>query len=116
MHGATRAVSKLGGSASIARRLIGQRRFAYLPPEQLAERRDRNVRSIVRYAAATTPFYRDWFREHGVDPREIRRADDLVRLPIIDKAVLQRSSSGCRRLTEGRAAFGCRRAARRGCH
>ena len=89
MHGAPRAARKLAGSASIASRLIGQSKVAYLPPAKLAERRDRNVRSIVRYAAATMPFYRDWFRTHGVDPREIVGAADLARLPIIDKATLQ---------------------------
>ena len=89
MHGAPRAARKLAGSASIASRLIGQSKVAYLPPAKLAERRDRNVRSIVRYAAATVPFYRDWFRTHGVDPREIVGAADLARLPIIDKATLQ---------------------------
>ena len=87
-------------------RVIGQRRFAYLPPEKLAARRDRNVRSIVRYAAATVPFYREWFREHGLDPREITGAGDLARLPVIDKETLQaeqhRLVSESR---EGRAAF-----------
>ncbi len=86
--------------------MIGQRRVAYLPAEKLAERRDRHVRSIVRYAAATVPFYRDWFRTHAIDPREIAGAADLARLPIIDKATLQAEQ---RRLVsesrEGRTAF-----------
>ena len=94
MHGAARAARRLAGSASIASRMIGQRRFAYLKPEKLAARRDRNVRWIVeRCAAATVPFYRDWFRENGLDPREITCADDLVRLPVMGKETLQAEQS-----------------------
>jgi phenylacetate-CoA ligase len=57
----------------------------YLPLEKLHELRDRQVRETVRYAAETVPFYRDWFREQGINPADIRTADDLDRLPLITK-------------------------------
>lgn len=44
---------------------------------------DERVRSTVRYAAAHSPFYRKWFREHGIDPSVIREHEDLRHLPII---------------------------------
>ncbi len=101
-----RTFQKLGGSAALARGLAGQRRFAYLPPEQLVERRDRNVRRLVRFAAATVPFYRDWFHQQGLDPGAVEGADDLHLLPVVDKQTLRREGS---RLVsesrEGRATF-----------
>jgi coenzyme F390 synthetase len=44
---------------------------------------DERVRFTVRYAQERSPFYRHWFREHRIDPREIRLHEDLLELPII---------------------------------
>ncbi len=76
---------KAYGSFIVLRNLPGQSRVPYLPLEELHELRDRRVRETVRYAAQTVPFYRDWFREQGIDPADIRTADDLDRLPLITK-------------------------------
>ena len=40
----------------------------------------RALRRTVRHAARNSPFYRERFREHGIDPRSIRSARDLGRL------------------------------------
>jgi phenylacetate-CoA ligase len=56
----------------------------YLPPERIAELRDARVRETVRYAAKTVPYYRDFFAREALDPREIRSADHLAQLPLID--------------------------------
>jgi phenylacetate-CoA ligase len=52
--------------------------------------RDQRLRRIVRYAAQSVPYYRDLFRRERIDPREIRAADDLERLPLIDREVVRR--------------------------
>ena len=44
---------------------------------------DDRVRYTVRYAADHSPFYRQWFREQGIRPEEIKGHEDLRRLPII---------------------------------
>lgn len=44
---------------------------------------------MVRHAARTVPYYREWFRQQGVDPDEIRTAEDLARLPLIDRDVVR---------------------------
>jgi phenylacetate-CoA ligase len=86
-----KAAERLRGTLTILRTLPGQRRVPYLPPEKAAELRDARVRETVRYAAETVPYYRDLFAREGVDPREIRSADDLARLPLIDKSVVHAS-------------------------
>jgi phenylacetate-CoA ligase len=43
----------------------------------------------VRYAAATVPYYQDLFRKLGIDPGAVRTADDLTRLPLVDKATVR---------------------------
>lgn len=44
---------------------------------------DERVRYTVRYAADHSPFYRYWFREHRINPEEIRVHEDLLALPLI---------------------------------
>jgi phenylacetate-CoA ligase len=46
---------------------------------------DRRLRRLVRWAAASSPFYRSWFAESGVDPRSVRSVDDLALLPLLDR-------------------------------
>jgi phenylacetate-CoA ligase len=81
---------RLHGSWTVARQIPGQRRAPWLDPERIAALRDRRVRSVVGYAAAHVPHYRDAFRAEGLDPREIRTADDLARLPLVTKGDVQR--------------------------
>jgi phenylacetate-CoA ligase len=82
-------IRKVHGTAIVARNLIGQAKVPYLPEDQLHEIRDRRVREIVGYAARTVPFYRDFFRSERIGPAEIRGAEDLARLPLIDKQTVR---------------------------
>ncbi len=81
--------SRAYGSAVVLRHMLRERRVPYLPQEQICQARDRRVRQIVRHAATTVPYYRDWFCQQGVDPGEIRTANDLQRLPLIDKSAVR---------------------------
>lgn len=51
--------------------------------KELDELIDERIRYTVRYAAENSPFYRQWFREHGIDPGQIENHEDLLKLPII---------------------------------
>jgi coenzyme F390 synthetase len=44
---------------------------------------DERVRYTVKYAADKSPFYRHWFKEHHINPDEIRVHEDLLMLPLI---------------------------------
>jgi phenylacetate-CoA ligase len=61
-----------------------------LDATRLARARDRRLRRIVNRAYARVPYYRRLFDGAGVDPREIRTATDLERLPVTSKAELRR--------------------------
>lgn len=58
---------------------------------EIEGRRDELVRRHVAYCAERSPFYRELFRAHGVDPAEIRRLSDLARLPLTEKRHLEES-------------------------
>jgi phenylacetate-CoA ligase len=73
-------------SIGVAARFPRERAIPYWSPERIAALRDRRVREIVHYAATTVPHYQRLFAQLKLDPREIRGADDLRLLPILDKS------------------------------
>ncbi|MHA1364768.1 MAG: hypothetical protein ACTSP1_19955, partial [Candidatus Freyarchaeota archaeon] len=58
---------------------------AFLPRRELDEVRNRNLRTQVELCAKYSPFYREVFRECGIDASTIRTIDDLERLPLTTK-------------------------------
>ncbi len=50
--------------------------------EQIVAYQERRLRALVRWAGARSPFYRERFRQNGIDPRDIRTLDDLAHLPV----------------------------------
>lgn len=81
-------MNRLAGMVTIARALPGQKRVLFRDREQLLEDRDRRLRETVAYAAEHVPYYRDLFARDDVDPREIHGADDLARIPLLDRKEL----------------------------
>ena len=59
--------------------------------DQLRRFRDHRLAHYVQQCALHVPYYRTWFREQGVDPRDIRGVEDLRGLPILTKKDVQRS-------------------------
>ena len=47
---------------------------------------DERTRYTVRYASDHSPFYRQWFRDHRIDPDAIRTHEELLGLPLISGA------------------------------
>jgi phenylacetate-CoA ligase len=83
--------NRLRGSAIVLGLLPGQRGLAFRSAEQIRRVRDGRVRDLVRYAAETVPHYRELFAAHGIDPRAIRTAEDLDRLPLLDKDTVRQA-------------------------
>jgi phenylacetate-CoA ligase len=81
--------TRLKGTMLVAAHLPEQWRLPHLPREQLCAIRDERVRQIVRYAAETVPFYRDFFASQGIDPCDIQTAEDLEQLPLIGKDMVR---------------------------
>jgi phenylacetate-CoA ligase len=84
-------LNKLYGNLVILTNLPGQRRVSYLPNEKLNAKRDARVRGIVRYASKAVPYYQNLFQKIRIDPSEIKTAEDLDCLPLIDKEEVQKN-------------------------
>jgi len=80
---------RAAGSVRIARAMLAARRFASADGDTIRRAQERRVAEIVRHAFDTVPYYRDLARRLGCDPRDLRTAADLARLPLIGRRELQ---------------------------
>ena len=78
-------MKRLVGNAVVAAHLRGQKKAPYQTRDRIEASRDKNVRHIVRHAVRTVPYY----RELGIDPKEIRTARDLDALPLLEPATVR---------------------------
>lgn len=81
-------LDRVAGTLTVLREWRGGMRTPLRPADEVARARDERVRAMVEEASASVPHYREQFRELGIDPREIRTADDLARLPLLDRATV----------------------------
>ncbi len=64
-------------------------RRVYWSRDRLQRYQERRLRSIVKNAYDNVPFYHRKIKEAGVDPKSVRKPEDLARLPILRKADLR---------------------------
>ena len=89
-------LDRVAGTLTVLREWRGGMRMPLRPADEVARARDERVRALVEEAAASVPHYRELFRELGLDRREIRTADDLGRLPLLDRAAVASDPSRLR--------------------
>ena len=65
------------------------RREAWLSKDELIRRQNKRLQQIVEFAYRNVPFYRDAYRQCGLDRHPIRCRKDLERLPMIRKQDIQ---------------------------
>jgi phenylacetate-CoA ligase len=80
---------RIRGTLDILRHLPGQRRAHYRSRRRLDGARDRSVCEVVRHAVEHVPFYRALVSAQRLDPDAIRTADDLEKLPLLDRELVQ---------------------------
>jgi len=58
----------------------------WLPPERIAQLQWRKLEALVGHCARAVPYYRQRWREFGIDPKQIQSPADYARLPVLRKA------------------------------
>ncbi|MDH7517015.1 MAG: hypothetical protein QHH19_01530 [Candidatus Thermoplasmatota archaeon] len=64
--------------------IFGINRLDKLDEKALKKYRDKCLKSIVKYAY-TVPLYHDKYKKHGIHPSDIKKIEDIKKLPIISK-------------------------------
>jgi phenylacetate-CoA ligase len=77
-------------TAKVTARAPLEARFPFRSPEAIERAQRRRLRATVAHAYEHVPYYRETMRERGLTPADITRAEDIARLPLIERDQLQR--------------------------
>lgn len=58
--------------------------------EQICEYRDKRLQSLIEYAYQYVPYYTKLFNEGGINPKSIKRLDDLYKIPVLTKDIINK--------------------------
>jgi phenylacetate-CoA ligase len=83
-------LSRLMWNGYLAYHLCGQDRFPFKPLKAIKRLQSRRVRSMALHAYRNVPYYRETMRRLGLHPDDLQTADDLMKLPLIERSRLQR--------------------------
>ncbi|MBC7234029.1 MAG: phenylacetate--CoA ligase family protein [Chloroflexi bacterium] len=83
-------LTRLYWTAYLAYHLRPQARYAFRPLAHIQRDQARRVQQMVAYAYRYVPYYRETMPRLGLTPDDFRTADDLSRLPLLERADLQR--------------------------
>jgi phenylacetate-CoA ligase len=75
----------------LSQRLRSMSAALALPPGRLEVVRRERLRAMAVHAAGTCPFWRERFREAGLDPWAVRTVEELRRLPVLEKDDVRRN-------------------------
>lgn len=66
-----------------------------MSPEELRNRNERRFLEIFRTAYAKSPFYRQLYRNAGISVNDIKRLEDISKLPVITKDMIKPTEKRC---------------------
>jgi phenylacetate-CoA ligase len=84
------AATRLAWSAHVARRAPFEARFPFRPLAEIERAQTRRLRATIEHAHEHVPFYREAMHRLGLTTDDIATADDIGRLPLIDREQVQR--------------------------
>jgi phenylacetate-CoA ligase len=62
----------------------------YWQNEALVDYQEERLRLLIRHAYENVPFYYDYFKKHHLVPSDIKKVDDLWKIPVISKDDLRK--------------------------
>ncbi|HTE42865.1 MAG TPA: hypothetical protein VK629_18730 [Steroidobacteraceae bacterium] len=76
--------------------------------DRIRDYQNEKLRTLVEYCWANVPFYRSHWQGHISDPREIRRIEDLVHLPLLSKTHVRENLKSMTTTAKGVKAYAAR--------
>jgi len=65
------------------------RRNVWLDKDEIERMQEKKLREVIKYAYENVSYYNRLFRQHKIKPEEIKTAEDLKKIPILDKLELR---------------------------
>jgi phenylacetate-coenzyme A ligase PaaK-like adenylate-forming protein len=83
-------LTRLMWSAYLTYHMRGQAQFPFKSLDAIKRTQARRVRNMVSHAYRTVPYYRETMDRLGLLPSDFQSADDLSKLPLLERDYLQR--------------------------
>lgn len=77
------------GDASFLSTYKGLLENQWKPYEELKQIQETQLRHLIEFAYGNVPYYRQLFKSHGLSPEDIRRINDLEKIPILTKDIVK---------------------------
>jgi len=61
----------------------------FWPEQKLQEFQIKKLQKLIQHAYQFVPFYRFWFDSHGIDPKDIKKLDNIKLIPPVSKTDLK---------------------------
>jgi phenylacetate-CoA ligase len=74
---------------TLARQYFFYQRSQRWNRSQIEFHQDERLRRLIRHAGRHVPYYRDLFREIGLDPERFRGREDMAKIPLLDKETVR---------------------------
>lgn len=84
-------MGRLARTIGLVLRARRQARVPFRPLDEIHRQGHRRMRSMIRHAAASVPFYRDAFERMSIGPEDFLELADLARLPLVTPGDFQRA-------------------------
>ena len=75
--------------SEISRQWKALRQAEFLPYQQILEVQNAKLRRLVEHAYNSVPYYHRLFDHLGLQPEDIQRKEDLVKIPILTKQTIR---------------------------
>lgn len=77
-------LEKRGGRSTL-KRLTELEKSQWMSHEELKQLQEEKLRALIKHAYHNVPYYQRVFKEHGLEPEDIRTTEDLEKLPILTR-------------------------------
>ena len=61
----------------------------WLTKKEIEDTQLKNLKAVLRHAYDTVPFYHQAFKERGLHPGDIKKVEDMIKLPVLTKQDIQ---------------------------
>ena len=83
--------SDFATNQSVSEKLKFLLKSKYWSRDQINDFQNKRLTSLVKYAYESVPFYRNMFRQLGLEPSDIQSKESLNKIPVINKSIVKQN-------------------------
>ena len=85
------SVTEISHGTKIQKYMKWLNKTQWWKPEELEELQNKKLRALIKHAYDNVPYYHQLFRKLDFKPEDIKKKEDLTKLPILTKSIAQKN-------------------------